>query len=391
MDKATVFILDGNFLGLEMARELRDAGYQVVVIGHRKTDIALYAKGIRGHLLPLPQEDPEALLKGVFEIGSGYAAPRVLMGASDGYRRWVSHNQQQLSGLFCLLACPRQEIDALLDKWNQLQMAATKEISFPASAIMDEKGDLTRHIRFPVVVKPRYSQKTIGFRDRLGSKLLVVHSKHQLKAACRKISQMGFSPLAQEMIPGADFSQFLFGAAVRDGKPYAICLAQKLKADPRPFGSGVVIRTIYQDELMEAGLKILEGTHYSGICDIEFMRNWDTGEFQFIEFNPRYGLGQRVAQTAGAGLPEMAVRLALGETPQDIMVAKPGFYWVYFDEWVKERLMPWRNMFLKTLRTRGNTARIFDLQDCHPEVRHLKNIARLKLHRMLTGRSNYCA
>lgn len=383
MDKATVFILDGTFLGLEMARELRDAGYQVVVIGSRKTDIALYAKGVVGHILPPPQEQPEALLQGLLELGPRHAGPRVLMGASDGYRRWVSRYSGELSGLFCLLACPIGEMEALLDKWNQLQLAATAEISFPASAIWDENQRLTRKIRFPAVVKPRYSQKTIGFRDRLGSKLLVVHSKHQLKAACRKISRMGFPPLVQEMIPGADFNQFLFGAAVREGKPYAICLAQKLKADPRPYGSGVVIRTIYQEELMEAGMKVLEGTHYSGICDIEFMRNWDNGQFQFVEFNPRYGLGQRVAQPAGASLAETAVRLALGETPAEMSVAKPGFYWVYFDEWVKERFMPWRNSFLRQLRTGNNTSRIFDIGDCKPELKHIAQISRLKLKRLL--------
>jgi hypothetical protein len=87
----------------------------------------------------------------------------------------------------------------------------------------------------------------------------------------------------------------------------------------------------------------------------------------------------------------MAVRLALGETPQDIVVAKPGFYWVYFDEWVKERLMPWRNVFLRSLRNNSNTARIFEIRDCRPELTHIGNVARLKLHRMLTGRANYCA
>jgi len=368
--KPIVFILEGNFLGLEMARELRDAGYPVVVIGHRRTDIALFARDIAGHVLPLPQGDSESLLKGVLEIGAGYAGPKVLMGGSDGYRRWVSHNSRALEGQFKLLACPPEEIDALLDKWNQLQMASLAELSHPASAIMDEKGRLTTKLRFPVVVKPRYSQKTIGFRDKLGSKILVAHNARQLLGACRRLTDFGFSSLVQEMIPGADFSQFLFGAAVKDGKPFSVCLAQKLKAAPRPYGSGVVVRTIFQEELMEAGLKMLESTNYSGICDISLM------------FTPRYGLGQRVAGMAGASLAETAVKLAMGETTGEMKVARPGYYWVYFDEWLKERIMPWRNVFLRQLRNKGNTARIFDIKDYHPELHHIINIASLKLKRM---------
>jgi predicted ATP-grasp superfamily ATP-dependent carboligase len=384
-EKPKIFVLEGNFLGLEMARELRDAGYQVTVIGHRKTDIALYARDIAGHVLPLPQEDRESLLKGLLEIGSGHTGPRVLMGASEGYRIWLAENRQSLSSMFNLVVGPPGEIKAISDKWAQLQMAALAGLSIPASAIMDDGGRPTRNIRFPAVVKPRYSQKTTGFRETLGSKVLLARNKRQLNQACRRLMSLGYDPLVQEMIPGADFSQFLFGAAVWDGKPCAICLAQKLKAEPSPFGSGVVVRTIRDNDLMEAGISVLSGTNYTGICDIEFMRNWDTGVLEFIEFNPRYGIGQRVAQKAGTGLAEAAVRMAMGDIPGEALVAKPGFYWVYFDEWARERVNPWRNTTLRSLRDRNNTATEFDARDCLPEALHVLKLLRLKLMH-LTGR-----
>lgn len=130
----------------------------MVVIGHRKTGIALYAKGIRGHVLPLPQEDSPALLKGAMEIASGIPGDKIIMGASDWYCRWVSDNREELSKYLRMLACPLEEMDAVLDKWNQLQLAATVEISSPASAIWDEHKRLTRKVRFAAVSRPDFPQ-----------------------------------------------------------------------------------------------------------------------------------------------------------------------------------------------------------------------------------------
>lgn len=383
MMKPTVLILEGNFLGLEMARELRDAGYPVVAVGHSDRDIAIYARGIVGHVLPLPQDDSPALLKGIMDIAGGIPGDKVIMGASDGYRRWVSHNQEELSRQFKMLACPLEEMDALLDKWNQLQMAVSAGIAIPQSSILDENNQPAKKIKFPVLVKARFSTKSMPFRDSLGEKVILANNDLELDQACKRTVDLGFKPMIQEVIPGVDYNQFLFGAAVKDGMPFAVCLAQKLKADPQPYGSGVVIRTIYHQEIFDAGVKFLKQINYSGICDIEFMRNWDTGEFQFIEFNPRYGLGQRVSQMAGVSLAETAVRLAMGDSPSDTKIARPGFYWVYFDEWAKERLMPWRNSFLRQLRNGSNTARIFNIGDCKPELMHIAQISRLKVKRLL--------
>jgi len=368
---------------LEMARELRDAGYPAVVIGHSRNDIAIRAKGVIGRVLPLPQHDSEGLMSGLIEIAGGIAGEKVLMGASDGYRRWVSHNQQELSRHFKMLACPIEEIDALLDKWNQLQMAVSAGISIPRSAITDENGIVTQKLGYPVIAKPRFSNKSVRFRDSFGEKVFLAHNDAELERACQKITANGFNPLVQEVIPGVDYNQFLFGAAVKDGIPYAVCMAQKLKADPQPYGSGVIIRTIYHQELHDAGMRILRHMKFSGICDIEFMRNWDTGEFQFIEFNPRYGLGQRVSQKAGVSLASVAVQLAMGAKPRDMAVSEPGFYWIYFDEWAKERLNPWRNSFLRQLRNKDNTAKMFDLRDLKPEMKHVITIARLKIKRIM--------
>ncbi|MHB8158713.1 MAG: hypothetical protein ACYDEQ_15235, partial [Desulfocucumaceae bacterium] len=111
--KPTVVILEGNFLGLEMARELRDAGYGVAVVGHKKSDISIRAKNVRSYVLPLPQDDSSALLAGLIKIAREILGEKVLIGASEGFRRWISINEEELSKHFKMLHCPVETIEAL--------------------------------------------------------------------------------------------------------------------------------------------------------------------------------------------------------------------------------------------------------------------------------------
>ena len=389
MNKPTVILLEGNYLGLEMARELDNAGYQFMVVGHSPRDLALQSRRVRGLVLPLPQTNSKKLLNGVLNIGRSFTGPKVLLGVSEGYRKWISENKEVLIKEFHLLSCDYQMIAFLMDKWNQAQMAVSAGLSIPNTSILDEQGKPARDLRFPVVIKPRYSPKTQNFRDEFGAKVLIAQTQKQLLLNCRSILKNGFKPMIQELVSGIDFNQFLFGAAVKDGIPYAITMMQKLKTDPSPYGSGVIIRTIYHKELLEVGCRFIKSINFTGICDLELMRDWDNGEFQFIEFNPRYGFGQRVAQLAGASLADMSVRLATGELPPEPVVAKPGFYWVHFDELAKEKLMPWRNWMFRPLRTKENTCRMFDIHDCKPEMMHILSILKHKLHRIFNGLKNH--
>lgn len=50
MIKPTVVILEGNYLGLEIARELKVAGYPFSIVGHSPGDMALQSKKVNGLL-----------------------------------------------------------------------------------------------------------------------------------------------------------------------------------------------------------------------------------------------------------------------------------------------------------------------------------------------------
>lgn len=384
MTKPTIIALDGHVLAMEACRELRDTGYRVIIIGDRNSDInpALSIKGIEGHALSSPVSNPENLVNEILDIGTKITGQKVLIPLNDTYCLWLAKYQRQINPIYNILSNDENLIKGLLDKWEQYKIVQNIGINVPVTYENIDKALMSEEIKYPVIVKPRYSYTTPDFRRMFGIKVITVRNREGLIRACNNLSNNGFEAIIQENVPGFDDSQYFYGATAKEGSVYSVCIAQKLKVDPSPNGSGMVIRTISDNIIKAYGDKILEGIQYSGICDIEFKRNEITGEIQFIEFNPRYGMGQKVMQLAGRSNTEMYVDLAMNKIPKETICGNPGYYWVYIDEWLKEKMMPWRNHRLRKMRNMRNTCRTFYFDDPIPELKHAMYLIKLKLKKI---------
>ena len=63
-------------------------------------------------------------------------------------------------------------------------------------------------------------------------------------------------------------------------------------------------------EMRDAALKMLEALEWNGIAMVEFRRHRDTGEFYFIEINPRFVGSLELAVAAGVDLPWLLAQQA---------------------------------------------------------------------------------
>jgi predicted ATP-grasp superfamily ATP-dependent carboligase len=382
MKKPTVIVLDTLLGGVDICRELRNAGYKVIIIGY-KGNIAnpgLHIKGVKGYLLSSPQKDPNKFLAELLDIGSHYDGPKVLLPATESYCFWLAANQERLNKFYYLT--PSLELlNIINDKWYQYRFFKKIGINVPLTAKSDGQG-IKGWDSYPAIVKPRYTETTVAFKQAYSRKVFEAYNRKQLEKACRSALMGGFETIIQENVPGKDESQFLYGGAAKKGRAYTVCLTQKLKAYPSPNGSGMVVKTIEHSEILRLGDTLLATMQYSGICDLEFKMHENTGAYYLIEFNPRYGVGQKVMELAGIPSSIMYVRLALGEIPKKSEIARPGYYWIYFDEWLKEKILPWRNRSLKMNRNVENTCKTFDHSDWRPELLHIFTILWFKFKRL---------
>ena len=370
-------------MGLEICRELRDSGYSVVVVGERgkSGNLALAAAGVKGLALASPTSNAEELCRELLELGRGTTGTKVLICSNETYCAWLADNTKAMEECYRFLSNQPELLRLLNDKHKQYSLFNGTGFDVPKTWLACDLSPEREGLEYPVIIKPRYSYQTLGFREKFGCKVFMASGLAQLRAYVRLSEEAGYKVIIQNNVPGPDENQYTWGGVCFGGKAYSICVTQKLKVDPSPNGSGTIIRTITDPDLMELGCKAVAGIKYSGICDIDFKIDSVTGSYKLIELNPRYGLGQMIMQLAGLPMSDTYSRLAMGEIPSEPAIGNPGYYWIYFDEWAKGILMPWRNQGLKKHMTHENTVKTFTANDCLPECLHIANLLRVKLMR----------
>jgi len=377
--------LGAHILGLEICRELRDSGYSVVVVGDKGKagNLAMSAAGVKGLAMASPTSNAEELCRELLELGRETTGKKVLICSNETYCAWLADNIKAMEECYIFLSNQPELLGSLNDKYKQYGLFYGAGFDVPKTQLACDLNSNEVGLAYPVIIKPRYSYETLGFREKFGCKVFVASNLIQLRAYVRLSEEAGYNVIIQNNVPGPDENQYFWGGVCRDGVAYSICLAQKLKVDPSPNGSGMIIKTIADPVLLELGKKVTAGMNYSGICDIEFKIDFKTGKYQLIEFNPRYGMGQKVMQMAGKTSPEIYVRILSGGINEKTALGEPGYYWIYFDEWAKGIIMPWRNRRFRKRMNKGNTVRTFHLGDCLPECRHVMGLLKLKMKRSL--------
>lgn len=94
-----------------------------------------------------------------------------------------------------------------------------------------------------------------------------------------------------------------------------------------PHGKGVSTLRESMDapELVESVKTILDAVDYKGVCGVDFIRESGSGEYFFLECNPRFSGGIESAIASGFDIPWVYWCLAHGESvPRDCLEFKSG-------------------------------------------------------------------
>ncbi len=118
----------------------------------------------------------------------------------------------------------------------------------------------------------------------------------------------------------------------RDGE--ALCISPRERLE---VVNGEVSRTVTVDdpELYEASLSAISRLRLRGAVTIQYLRDRVTGRLMLMEINPRLGGGVVCSVHAGADIPGLILKEALGLNPAVIKDIKPGtLICRYFEETV---------------------------------------------------------
>ena len=237
----------------------------------------------------------------------------------------------------------------LVPKWDAMQIAYNKELTMelakklgipiPETWVLTE-DNLSSIGDFPLVIKSS---------DDSGAYVRYCNTLRELEQNYRYLKKRSRTNIiAQKYVKG--FGAGFYGIC-KHGKLYAIFMHRRIKEFPITGGPSAVAESHYDKKLFDYGRAICKKLKWDGPLMAEFKYSPETDEYYLIEVNPKLWGSLDLTIKAGVNVPEVLIKLALGEKFKPIKsYRKIRFRWVFPDEF-------------KVLMSGGETLREFLTQD----------------------------
>jgi predicted ATP-grasp superfamily ATP-dependent carboligase len=133
---------------------------------------------------------------------------------------------------------------------------------------------------------------------------------------------MGHVPIVQSYVPGGPEQGFF--ALFDNGEPVATFQHHRVRSYSYDGGASVYRRSIRNDDVAAAGLRLLSHLDWHGPAMVEFRRDERDGTLQLLEVNPRFWGSLALPVHAGVDFPWLYYQLACGEQPERVETYRVG-------------------------------------------------------------------
>lgn len=283
----TVAILGGHIQALGLARQVHEHGEKTIVITDDRCSVARWSNAVDEVMF---YQSREELIKRIDSLKSLDEQVMLFPTSDDYIDLIVAHYDAWKDQLY--LAIPQPETVALFaNKRNTYQFCEQHDIPHPKSYYpntMEDVKTIATEVEYPCVVKPGVMY---SFHKLLGKKAYLANNADELIAIFARIELAGFpidKMLVQQFLSGGAKVLYSYGAFCADGEVKASIQANRIRQNPMDFGNSTTFAIgCAIPQIEEAGKRILELTHYTGMGEVEFMYDEDSGEYNFLEINTR--------------------------------------------------------------------------------------------------------
>ena len=307
-----VILTDGNFRHtLAAVRSLGKGGNDVTALSHIPGSISFHSRFCSHHVIaPDPEKDPrfaEFLL--AYVRNNAYD---VLLPVSFAAVMQVSGIRQELERYTRISLASAPALAVAGNKDRTFRYAEEIGVRIPKTwypRTDEDAEEIARRVTYPVVIKGSEESGFVRYANTPGD----------LMDNYRAVAQ--YSPVIQEYVAGKGYGFF---ALYNHGEARAIFMHRRIREYPVTGGPSAVAESVYDPELRDAGLRILDGLAWHGVAMVEFKKDERTGEFVLMEINPKFWGSLGLAIASGVDFPRLACRLAIDGDIGPVLSYKTG-------------------------------------------------------------------
>ncbi len=262
--------------------------------------------------------------------------------------------------------------ELICDKFRLMELAASEGLPIPRT--WDPSAPVPDGVSWPVLLKGRIG---LPFYRKAGKKVILCSDRVEYEEYTRQFGNEEWKGLvmAQELISDdKDLYTVSVGAYCVGGQVKTSWTGIKVREHPDRFGTATLARGIRITEAENYAHTLIKALQYTGICEIELLKDPVDNKFKLIEINPRTWLWVDLARASGVDLALLAWQDALGLNPVFPQSWEPELVWrnFYTDLWFGIGRVFRRKMKLQTYfrQMRGKRIHaVWSKEDPQPFIR----------------------
>lgn len=305
---------------LSAVRSLGKKNIETFVAEETVMNIAGFSRYCTKNLVcPSPVKRPDDFLEWLDRTIEHYGID-VLFPMDDAAMALVVSQKEYLSRKvsFTIPAADLYEMAA--DKWKAVKLAEKTGLCCPITVLPENEHALeacAQKVGFPAIVKARKGSGSRGIR--------AVNNMEELAAAYQEVSSVFPDPMLQQKVPtGPRFDVcLLFDNQSRLKGSFA---QREIRHFPVEMGPSTVQQSIKLPQLVSKCAQMLGQVGWSGIAEVEFMLDEATGNYIFMEINPRFWNSLELAVYCGIDFPYTLYRIGKGKDPEVTETYEEGQY-----------------------------------------------------------------
>lgn len=301
-NKPGVIIIEGHVQGLANTRLLGKKGIPVIVID--KDDcVARYSKYCKAYY-KCPDYLDDDFADFLLRLHKAFNLQDwLLLPSNDHAVHTIARNKNKLSKCYKVITEDLEIIDNIYNKRKLLEIADKAGIPIPATIMPGIENPKQVDLRYPILIK---GNQGLSFYKRFKHKALMLENPKELELIWEN-ALTGAEPheyFIQEVIP-YDNKTVSVTVFAEKGTVHAYWMGVKLREHPVTFGTATCCQSVFEEDMLEQSIKLMQELKYTGVCEIEWLRDSRDGLPKLIEINARTWLWVGLAAKCGVDYPNM--------------------------------------------------------------------------------------
>lgn len=302
--KSGAIIIEGHVQGLSNTRAMGTFGIPVIVVD--KGDCVARHSRYCNEFFRCPDYDSDALVDFLIRLAEDKNLKDwLLLPSNDHAVVTLSRNKDRLEAVFKVITPGLDIIENIYDKSRLMTLAQSLGVPIPDTFYAQDTAPDDIPPVFPVLTRGRFG---LDFYKSTGCKAFLAYDKAELH---RQLAQISAAfpvekTLTQSLIPDDGTNKTIsFAAFCVVGEIKAYWMGEKLREHPVRFGTATFAKSMYAEPCLPQSVKLLKALNYTGVCEVEYLRDPRDGQYKLIEINARTWLWVGLARACGADFARM--------------------------------------------------------------------------------------